>query len=172
MAVAIRPTRVADAPALREVERLAGEQFRQVGLPFVAEDEPAPAETLAGYATAGRSWVVVDDAGVPVGYVLVDVVDRCAHVEQLSVRPDHQGKGYGRALMERVRGWAVERRLSAITLTTFLEVPWNAPLYRHLGFRDLFEDEIGPQLLERRAVEAAHGLDPTMRVCMRAELPL
>lgn len=166
----MRPTRVGEVTALREIERLAGERFRDVGLPDIADDEPLPADVLAGYIAAGRSWVAVDGADAPVGYVVVDVVDGCAHVEQVSVRPDHQGLGTGRALLERVHRWAAEHGLAAVTLTTFADVPWNAPLYRHLGFRDMAEGEVGPQLAALRHREAAHGLDPGTRVCMRSEL--
>lgn len=60
--------------------------------------------------------------------------------------------------------------MPAVTLTTFSDVSWNAPLYRHLGFRVLAEHEIGPQLQAARDAETAHGLDPTRRVCMRSEL--
>lgn len=155
---------------LKEIERLAGERFRDVGLPEVADDEPFSVADLASYADAGRSWVAVDEADVPIGYVLIDVVDSCAHIEQVSVRPDHQGAGVGSALVEIVRVWANNRRLPAITLTTFRDVPWNAPLYRHLGFRELASDELGPQLREVRDKETAHGLDPAKRVCMRREL--
>ncbi len=90
--------------------------------------------------------------------------------EQVSVRPDQQGAGAGRALLERVRGWAVDSGLSAITLTTFKDVPWNEPLYRHLGFRVLSDDELGPQLRDVRGRETQHGLDPAKRVCMLLEL--
>jgi GNAT superfamily N-acetyltransferase len=159
-----------DGVALREIERLAGERFRDVGLEAVADHEPPSLQTLATYALAGRAWVAIDDVGVPVGYVLVDVVDGCAHVEQVSVQPDHQGLGVGRALLDRARSWATEAALNAVTLITFAEVPWNRPLYEHLGFRVLPEAEIGLQLRAVRDAEAAHGLDPLHRVCMRLEL--
>lgn len=171
MPIAIRPCLPGDAPALQVIELLAGERFREVGLGDVADNEPASVDALAAYATAGRGWVAVDDTGEPVGYVVVDEVDGNAHVEQVSVRPDHQGAGIGRALLDRVRTWAVHRGRSAITLTTFAEVPWNGPLYRHLGFRVLTESEIGPELRAICAEETAHGLDPAMRVCMRLDIP-
>jgi ribosomal protein S18 acetylase RimI-like enzyme len=169
MPVSIRPARPIDGPALRQIERSAGERFRTVGLSDVADDEPASEEVLARYAADGPSWVAVDDAGKPVGYVLVDVVDGNAHVEQVSVHPDHQGVGVGRALLERVRAWAAGGAMPAVTLTTFADVPWNAPLYRRLGFRVLDEDDVGPGLRGLRQAEAAHHLDPKRRVCMRRE---
>jgi ribosomal protein S18 acetylase RimI-like enzyme len=102
--------------------------------------------------------------------VVVDEVDGNAHVEQVSVLPDHQGAGIGRALLDRVGAWALQNGRSAITLTTFAHVPWNAPLYRHFGFTVLAESEIGPELRAICVKEAAHGLDPAMRVCMRLEV--
>src|ERR1017187_6847328 len=48
-----------------------------------------------------------------------------------------------RASLDRVRMWASEAKRPAITLTTFANVPWNAPLYEHLGFVVLSEEEIG-----------------------------
>jgi GNAT superfamily N-acetyltransferase len=170
MTAALRPARPEDGGALRDIERLAGERFREVGLPEVADDEPAPTEVLARYADEGRSWVAVDGTDLPIGYVLVDVVDGCAHVEQLSVRPDHQGSGLGRALLERVSAWATDAGMSAITLTTFSDISWNAPLYRHLGFDVMHEAEIGPELRAVRDHETSHGLDPATRVCMRRGL--
>jgi GNAT superfamily N-acetyltransferase len=170
MSVTVRPPSTDELPALRTIERLAGQGFRDVGLPEVADDEPPSLDVLARYARDGRCWVAIDDAAGPIGYVLVDSVDGNAHIEQMSVRPDHQGSGVGRALMERVRAWAGETGMPAVTLTTFSDVPWNAPLYRHLGFRVLTEDELGPGLRAIRDEEAAHGLDPARRVCMRLEL--
>lgn len=170
MRVTIRPSRPDDGPALQEIERLAGERFRQVGLDRVADDEPDSVEALADYATAGQSWVAVDAADRPVGYVIVDDVDGNAHLEQISVLPDHQGVGVGRALIDQVRAWAAQTGRSRITLTTFAEVPWNGPLYEHLGFVVYPEDEAGPELRAIRDAERARGLDTARRVCMRLDL--
>ncbi|HZX53739.1 MAG TPA: GNAT family N-acetyltransferase, partial [Ilumatobacteraceae bacterium] len=100
------------------------------------------------------------------GYVVVDIVDGNAHIEQVSVHPSRQGEGIGRALLEHVRSWATASRHPGITRTTFRDVAWNRPLYEHLGYRVLSEDEIGPELRDLRAAEAADGLDPAVRVCM------
>lgn len=154
---------------MRHIERLAGEQFYEVGLPNVAKDEPLPAETLALYANAGRGWVAEDD-GAPCGYLLVDEIDGAAHVEQVSVKPDYQGRGIGRALIDRAERWARDTGRMSLTLTTFTDVPWNRPLYEHLGFRVLSEDEIGPELAMLRDQETAHGFDSTTRVAMRRDL--
>jgi GNAT superfamily N-acetyltransferase len=174
MAITIRPARASDGVDLQVIERLAGEQFRTVGMDQIADDSPPSPDVLAAYAAGGRSWVAVDGSeastDTPVGYAVVDVVDGCAHVEQVSVRPDRQGQGVGRALLDRVESWAASSGLDGVTLTTFADVPWNRPLYEHLGFRVLAEAEIGPELRALVAKETAHGLDPETRVCMRRDL--
>src|ERR1700694_4153310 len=147
MIIVIREARLGDSVAIREIERLAGQRFRSVGLDETADDEPVSLDTLTVYANAARSWVAASGrASIPVGYAIVDVVDDCAHLEQISVRPDYQGAGLGRALMDRVATWAKETGRDAVTLTTFSDVPWNRPLYEHLGYRVLPASEIGPEL--------------------------
>lgn len=123
--------------------------------------------TLISYAEAGRSWVAVDDRDRAVGYVVVDIIDGFAHVQQISVDPGHEGQGLGRALLDAVERWAATLTMSALTLTTFDHVPWNRPLYEHLGFVVLDEDDLQVGLRAIRDAETEHGLDPAVRVCMR-----
>jgi GNAT superfamily N-acetyltransferase len=165
----IRAPRTDELEQLREIERAAGVLFAEVGLEEVAAAEPASVETLAEYARDGRAWLIADDGGVPIGYTVVDIVDGLAHLEQLSVLPDHGRQGLGAALLEHVCDWATRHRFVAVTLTTFTEVPWNAPFYAKHGFRVMNDSEIGPELRDLRALEAAHGLDPAQRVCMRRD---
>ncbi len=167
---AVRAARREDGPVLQEIERFAGQRFRDVGLETVADDEPPSLEELASYAEDGRSWVAVSISGEPIGYVMVDDVDGNAHVEQVSVRPEHQGAGVGRALVDRVCAWASQTGRLAVTLTTYAEVPWNRPLYEHLGFRVLPDDAIGPALHAIREAEKARGLEVAPRVCMRLDV--
>jgi GNAT superfamily N-acetyltransferase len=166
----VRAVRDDDLPVLGEIERAAGERYRDFGLDQVADDEPASIQVLAGYASGGRAWVAADADGAPVGYILVEAVDGAAHIEQVSVAPDHQGQGLGRALIERAAHWAAGQDMIALTLTTFGHIPWNRPLYEHLCFRVLADDELGPGLRAVRQSEAAHGLDPALRVAMRRDL--
>jgi GNAT superfamily N-acetyltransferase len=164
----IRPAQEADLPVLREIESAAGEAFRQIGMAAVADDELPTLESLRTYQLAGRAWVFADP-GV-VAYLIGEMVDGSAHVEQVSVHPDAAGRGIGRALIEEYDGWGRERAAAALTLTTFVEVPWNGPYYERLGFRHLADDELTPGLKAIRAAEAAHGLDRWPRAAMRRDL--
>ena len=163
----IRPAAHADVEACRDVERAAGVAFRDVGLAEIAEHEPMPADDMRAYCDAGRAWVAEVDGAVA-GYVLVEVVDGCAHVEQISVAPDRQGSGLGRALLARVDEWARGQGMPAVTLTTFRDVPWNAPLYAHLGYEVVGDPP--PALRAVVAHEAELGRDPAIRVVMRRAL--
>jgi GNAT superfamily N-acetyltransferase len=163
----VRPLSMDDVATVQAIEAAAGQAFREVGMDVVAEDDPPAEDDLAAYVRAGRAWVIEDQPNRPVGYVLVDVLDGAAHVEQVSVHPDAAGRGLGAELIDRVERWARENDLDAVTLTTFRDVPWNGPYYERLGFRVLDETEIGPELDDRRTHEATEGLDPALRVCMR-----
>ncbi|MFJ4688934.1 GNAT family N-acetyltransferase [Streptomyces sp. NPDC088789] len=166
----IRLAQDSDVPRLQDIERAAGKVFAEVGMNAVAEDEPPTREVLLGYLKDGRSWVHAGGDGVAMAYILVDVIDGCAHLEQISVHPDHSRRRVGRGLVEHVADWARERELAALTLTTFRDVAWNGPYYERCGFRWLTDAEVTPGLRELRKAEAEHGLDRWPRGCMRREL--
>lgn len=162
----IRPAEERDLDRLGPIERAAGRVFAGIGMPEIAGAEPLPVEELAAY----RAWVAVDHDDRPVAYVLVEEVDGCAHVEQISVHPDVAGRRIGSRLLDTVAEWAATTELAALTLITFCDVPWNRPYYERLGFRVLDDGDLGPGLRARRDAEPAKGLDPTTRVCMRRDL--
>ncbi|MFI0738965.1 GNAT family N-acetyltransferase [Streptomyces sp. NPDC021100] len=179
----IRPPHPAELPLLQDVERAAGERFHEVGMAEIAADEPLPLDELEAYRRAGRAWVVTeaggrdadggpgaDGASPVVAYLLADRIDGNLHVEQVSVHPDAARRGVGRALLEHLAAVARAAEIPALTLTTFADVPWNAPYYERCGFRRLAADEITPELRAVREREAAHGLDRWPRVCMRREV--
>jgi GNAT superfamily N-acetyltransferase len=168
--VTIRIATVDDLPVLQDIERAAGRVFRDIGMPEIADDDPPSLTDLERYRDAGRALVAVDGANQPVAYLLADVIDGCLHIEQVSVHPDHARRGIGRALIEHVAGTAKAGGVPALTLTTFADVPWNAPYYERCGFRVLAGDELTPGLRAAVHREAMHGLDRWPRVCMRRDL--
>lgn len=171
MPTLIRLARAGEEPLLQAIERLAGERFREVGMGQVADDDPPSLHELSEFVREGRCWVAEDPSAAVVGYLTLKDVDGNAHIEQVSVVPEGQGQGVGRRLIEAALSWAEATGRPAVTLTTFADVPWNQPLYEHLGFRVLAEQEIGPGLRSLREEEARHGLDPDIRVCMHLEVP-
>ncbi|MEU3625907.1 GNAT family N-acetyltransferase [Amycolatopsis coloradensis] len=162
----IRLAAFEDLPVLQDIERAAGEPFRALGMAAIADDDPPSIEDLAAYRSAGRAWVL-DDGDGPLAYLLAEVVDGYGHIEQVSVHPDHARRGLGRQLIEHAGKWAAREGLAGLTLTTYTEVPWNAPYYARLGFVTLGEDDLTEGLRAIRSHEIACGLDAWPRVTMR-----
>ncbi len=159
----IRPAAPADLAALPGIEVAAGELFREIGMHVIADHPPPPIEELA----AAPAIFVAEVDGVVVGYARIELVDDQTHLEQLSVLPDHGGQGIGTALIDAACDWARERGDAAVTLTTFRDVAFNAPLYAKRGFTEVDEADWRAGQRELIAEEAAHGLDPSDRAVMR-----
>jgi GNAT superfamily N-acetyltransferase len=165
----VRPMRTVDAEAACAVSAEAGERFRAIAEPRIAacaDDPPFTVDELSVYIDGGRAWVATDDERV-VGFVVVDVVGGCAHIEEIDVDLRSGGRGHGSRLLDEVARWARSTGLEAVTLTTFRDVPWNAPWYARHGFRILPEAELNAELRQVRDRETEHGLPADLRVVMR-----
>jgi GNAT superfamily N-acetyltransferase len=156
-----------DASGLPEIERRAGQKFPMAN--DIADHEPRSIETFFAYTNAGRCLVACDNTDRPIGFLLIDEIDGNAHIEQVSVEPEHQGMGVGRSLIDYARAWAKNNHRPGMTLTTFVDI--HGPMYTHLGFSVMQNHEIGPELRALRREEAARGYDQLMpRVCMMLRL--
>lgn len=167
----IRAARPEDLVHLPEIERAAGAAFRGLGMASVADDEPPTADVLRAYQEAGRAWVATNDVDQPIAYLVVDVVDEAAHIEQVSVHPDYAHRRLGRQLLDAAGVWARQQGLMVMTLTTFTDVPWNGPYYARLGFQVVAENEWTASQRRIREHEAAVGLDAWPRAVMRRPIP-
>ncbi|HEY6474425.1 MAG TPA: GNAT family N-acetyltransferase [Acidimicrobiales bacterium] len=124
----VRPGELALLPAL---EAAADTLFA----PFDGGPFPGPA-TPEEFAAA---LVVLVAGDPPVGLCRIDALGVAAHLEQLSVHPDHGRRGVGRALLCAGIEWAHDHGYRELTLVTYREVPWNGPFYASEGFV-----EVGP----------------------------
>ncbi len=136
----------------------------------IANDSPPDLADLDVYQREARAWVATDSNNEPVAYILVDDVDRHAHIEQVTVHPTHARQGLGRLLIEEVARWAVTQGLDGMTLTTFEEVPWNAPYYTRLGFVRVPASQWSQRMCRIVQKEGANGLDAWPRVVMKKVL--
>jgi predicted N-acetyltransferase YhbS len=169
--VKIRAAENDDIEALREIERRAGALFREIGMVAVADEEPTPRHEFAVAVDAERVFVCEDDRRRQViGYLMVENVDSAMHIAEVSVSPEYARQRVGQALIDHTAEWAREQGTTALTLTTFRDVPWNAPYYERLGFRVMTPEEIGPALaaIVRTESQREWGREP--RVCMRRDL--
>jgi len=162
--VALRPARADEIETLRDLERASAQRF--VGLmDALAADEPTPAEVLAARIEAGGLVVAVPAEAVA-GFVMFRPVEDRAYVEQIDVLPAHAGRRIGAALLDAVAERARAAGLVGLSLSTFRDVPWNAPYYRRLGFVEVVGDALTPGMLAIRAEHLARGLDEDARVFM------
>lgn len=165
MNVSISPATASDLERLPDIEARAGALFQQLeGFALPAGGRTA-AELRRGLEE-GLLWVARDEAHSRVGFALASLVDGRLHLEEVDVLPEFGRKGVGTALVRRVVEEAGKRGLPGVTLSTYKDVPWNAPFYRRLGFRALRTREIGPELLRKLTDEARQGLAPALRVAM------
>ncbi|AAZ54839.1 probable acetyltransferase [Thermobifida fusca YX] len=157
----IRPMTAADRPRLVEVSRAADTLFARAGVHLPDDDPDDLFDQAAAVLVAGRP---------PVGFAALTVLDGAAHLEQLSVHPDYGRRGIGTALLTAACAYAQEHGSPWITLTTFRDLPWNAPWYARHGFTVLPEPEWGPQLARQWREEIAAGIAVLPRVVMRRRL--
>jgi GNAT superfamily N-acetyltransferase len=163
----IRRARRDELETLREIELAAGAAFASIGMPEIAAHAPPSIAKLGSFVATGGAWVAADERDRAVAFLVSDVVDGCAHIEQVSVAPSHARRGLGAALIDRLASVAAAEGRPALTLTTFRDVPWNAPYYSRLGFVAIDPAEQGPGL--RALIEHEDRTIPSAapRIAMR-----
>jgi GNAT superfamily N-acetyltransferase len=163
----IRAATLIDVPLLPEIEKQAARLFK-----LTRHSEFADAPLAAADIDLEREWVwvVADFDNAPVGFAIVRGYGHALHIQEIDVHPAHARRGLGRMLIEHVAQWAQQQDVAALTLTTFDDVPWNAPYYARLGFRMLNIDALPPHLRTIREYEAAHRFPMQHRVCMQLDL--
>jgi N-acetylglutamate synthase-like GNAT family acetyltransferase len=181
--VLVRAGVAADQPALVRIDVSGDEAFADVGLVLrsqaVTASSPVGADD-AGSGTAGEPeetaeiegdpLLVAEVDGVVAGYAALEPISTWWHLWQISVDPPYARRGVGTALLRHAIGLAVGAGVSGITLTTFRDVPFNAPWYAREGFELVEEHEL-PWLAEARATERERGSDVAPRVAMALRLP-
>lgn len=162
--VAFRAARLDEIETIRAVERASARRF--VGLmDALAADEPSPAAVLAARIQAGGLVVALEGDDL-VGFVMFRPVEAFVYVEQIDVLPAYQGRRIGAGLLDVAAGRARANGLAGLSLSTFRDVPWNAPYYRRLGFVDVADEALTPGMRAIRQEHLERGLDESARVFM------
>lgn len=165
----IRLARAEELGFLREVEFASGALFAEIGLYNVAKSDSLPLTVLQAQQQAGMVWVAADSSDCAVGFAAASEKDGTIYLEQISVHPAHGRRGIGKLLIETLCEWTAEKGMAAVTLSTFVDVAWNAPFYSRIGFRALVEEELSPSL-KKSLDEESRAWFPLKRVVMRREL--
>lgn len=159
MSITIRLARPEDAPLLPDVERSAAQAFvSQPDLAFIASSPTLSVEEHLSFILQQREWLAVDAQDRPLGFLCGQDCGAHWHIVELSVQQSAQGQGLGRRLIGEAAAWAREQGYAGLSLTTFTSVPWNAPFYARLGFKQLDRPQLSEFLQRQLATEASHGL--------------
>jgi GNAT superfamily N-acetyltransferase len=146
-----------DLARLVVVSQAADVMFADFGLSLPLDD---PTDELLS-----AEHVLV--AGSPsVGFAVVNTVDGRAHLASLGVHPKYGRQGIGGRLLAAACALASELGRPAMTLTTFVDVPWNAPWYAARGFVALPADQWSAGLRNVWAAEVAAGIVAAPRLAM------
>ena len=165
----IRPPRPEELSLIADIERAAGTLFARAGMPEIAAHPPTPIQALQAHLEENGLLIATQDHTI-VGFATLTTLGPHAHLDQMAVHPDHGRQGHGTRLLEAICALAQSRGHTAITLTTFKHLAWNAPYYAQRRFRTLANAELTREHHQQRALEATYGLDPNLRVVMRREL--
>jgi GNAT superfamily N-acetyltransferase len=173
MAFTIRPGAPADLDTVVAIDDDASRLYVEAGLdvefpaghPFVANERARWRRSLE----LGQTFIAVDDAGVPVGIAVLEILDGAPYLEQLSVKRSAMRRGLGRLLLGRAVEWA-RARGDSLWLTTYGHLPWNRPFYETEGFVVVPPAAWGADVAARNAEERAALPAPEQRVVMRRPL--
>jgi GNAT superfamily N-acetyltransferase len=125
----IRKARAEEADAMRDVVRTAYQHY----VPVIGR-EPAPmVDDYPARIAAGQAWVLEDARGLAGVLVLEDGPD-CFLLDNIAVRPDRQGLGFGRQLLDFAEAEAVRCGWNAVALYTNALMVQNIAIYAGRGY--------------------------------------
>ena len=161
----IRLARATELEGLQDVERAASVLFPAGRLPD--PDDVMPLEDLEA-ARRGGLALVAERAGSIAGFAVARAYEDALYLAVMAVRPEVGRQGAGTALVSAVQQEAARRGCTRVTLTTFADLPFNAPFYRRLGFHTLAPDQLDERLAA--TLERERQLGFTERVAMSCSL--
>ncbi|HKE94166.1 MAG TPA: GNAT family N-acetyltransferase [Povalibacter sp.] len=156
---AIRLAAPGDAEFLPDIEQSAGLSYLAIAdIAWVAHAGNMPAATHRSHASNGTEWVAESNAGELVAFLCAERFDAELHIWELAVTQEWQRRGVGRLLVNTAFAYARTSECRAVTLTTFIDVAWNAPWYARMGFELLDDGAIGERLAAIVQRETERGL--------------
>ncbi|SLN43627.1 GNAT family N-acetyltransferase [Oceanibacterium hippocampi] len=164
-----------DLGILAGIERDGAQLYRAIGYDFCADGPVREPHEHARALNEGTILVARTDTGHgeaegPVAFAMLWPCDGRAHLAELSVRLAWQNRGVGRRLLDGAEAWARTAGYPEITLTTFRDVAWNAPVYARRGYRVFVPGLERPALRAVIAEEAGAGFHVRPRVVMAKRL--
>lgn len=159
-----------EAELIRAIEYDAAQRFANIDMAGIASARPMDVEFVRRKIRASEVVVAVDGNAHCVGFAMFVRMAAGFYIEELDVLSAWAGRRIGAALIERVAELARSAGAHRLVLSTFRDVPWNAPYYRRLGFSVMPDASLDARLRALRAAHVARGLDESKRVFMWREV--
>lgn len=166
----IRLARHNDLEKLAAIERQAASLFAATADAFLCDAQTMAIELLEQHHRDRAVWVAVNREDEPVGFAVAGESEGSGYLHEVDVDPLHGRRGLGRRLIETVCEWAVEMGYDSVTLSTFVDVPWNAPFYARAGFEIVAANKLTPEMQRIQGIEERIGLAIDRRVFMKRRL--
>lgn len=163
----IRMMEPGEAEPLLAVERSGRRLLIEAGHAELAASNEPPLCEFVRFLLAHEVFVAISKASqAPVGFAAAAARLDLYWLAEMVVDPAHGQRGVGAALLravtERAR-WFFHR---ALGLSTYVDIPFNAPFYERNGFMKIARDDLNEELTERLAAECPRGSDVRDRVVM------
>jgi ribosomal protein S18 acetylase RimI-like enzyme len=129
------PARIrrADPGDAETVQRISAEAYIPSYMAVLGTVPKPAAEDYGPRVERGEVWIMeIEDE--PIGIAVLEENTDHLVIYSIAVRPESQGRGYGRALLDFADSRAVERSLSEVRLYTNERMERNLTLYRQHGF--------------------------------------
>jgi ribosomal protein S18 acetylase RimI-like enzyme len=127
----IRLARADEADAIRDVVHASYQHY-------IARMGKPPGPMLDDYVQRiadGQAWVL-EKADRIAGVLVLEESPTSLLLDNIAVRPEYQGQGVGRALLEFAEAEARRRGFSAIDLYTHVLMTENIALYGRIGYAE------------------------------------
>lgn len=162
----MRAARADDISTIPDIHSASRRLFTDIGQDEFVDvgvvDGPLIATSLAQ-----GGLLVVEVWNELVGFALCERFAETSHLHQMSVLPEHTGRGIGSRLLQALVAHRAEHGDRQMTLVTYSDIPWNRPFYLKHGFGDI---EAPPHIELLLHAEAMEGIDLSRRVVMSLSL--
>ena len=125
----IRPAAQPEAPIVRDVVHAAYAHY----IPRIGKPPGPMLDDYARRIADKQAWVL-EDAERVVGVLVLEETPGGLLLDNIAVRPECHGKGYGRTLIEFAEAEAKRRGYRQISLYTHMLMTENIALYQRVGF--------------------------------------
>jgi N-acetylglutamate synthase and related acetyltransferases len=154
---------------ISEIEKKAAAIFPPGKIPKQLMEATVDESELLLAIVEDRLWVIMEKGNDnPLGFVLLRFFGQIIYIAEIDVLPEYGRRGLGAALLSQVISHGRDKAFTAIYLTTFATIPWNAPFYAKHGFSTV-EDDLLPDPI-RKTIENERKLGFSDRVGMRLVL--